>query len=193
MTAYSTLKAKLAGFFHDLPDPATTDTPVAALSGSHLGPQVAERMFLRKVYNVTVSADADAGTDRTDALFNIGVPASEYPNGAEVISIKLRSKAITTHASTHFTDTFSAVGSDGVADSTVGTITSDSDVTVANGGLNGTPAATTANKPYTAFLSATVADRRVVPNGSLSLTLRDKASTGVQLGEVFYEVVLEAL
>ena len=192
MTAYSTLKAKLAGFFHDLPDPATTDTPVAALSGSHLGPQVAERALLRKVYNMHVHADADATTARA-SLAAVGVPASEYPNGAQVISIKLRSAAITTHATAFFTDSFLAVGSDGVTDSTAATITSDSDVAVAAGGLiTGAPAATTANKPYSALVSATVADTRVVPDGALVLS-RAKAGAGVTLAPTSYEVVLEAL
>lgn len=191
MTAFSTLKQKVAGFFHDLPDPATTDTPVAALSGSQLGPQVAERALLRKVYNVTTSADADAGTDRTVVLATVGVPASEYPNGAEVISIKLRSKSIAPHANNHFTDTFKAVGSDGVVDSTVATITSDADVAVGSGGLGA--AATTANKPYAALLATSVADRRIVPDGSLVLSDRNKNAAGVQLGEVFYEIVLEAI
>ena len=188
MTAYSTLKQKIAGFFHDLPDPATTDSP-AALSGAPLGPQVAERALLRKVYNMVITADADAGTDRT-SLGYVGVPSSEYPNGAQVISIKMRSAAITPHASTHATDTFSGVGSDGVVDTTVGTLTTDADVAVGSGGLGGS--ATTADKPY-AVLLGTAANCKIVPDGCLALTLRDKASTGVQLGVVNYEVVLEAL
>lgn len=187
MTAYSTLKLKLRGLFHDLPDPATTDTP-AALDSSVSGRDVAERALCRGVRTVVVPDDADATTART-SLACMHFPASQYPNGVIIKGITLLSAAITPHASNHATDTFSAVGTDGVADSTVATLTTDADVAIGSGGLGGS--ATTANLPYAALLG-TEAACTVVAGGSLCLA-RTKGGTGVTLGETSYTVVFEAL
>lgn len=81
------------------------------------------------------------------------------------------------------------MGTDGVADTTVATLTSDADVAIGSGGLGAV--ASTANKPYSALMG-TVANCTVVAGGSLSLA-RAKAGAGVTLGETSYEIVVEAL
>lgn len=84
MTAYADLKLRARANAHDITDPSATIT----------GKDVAERAVSRKVYNMHISDDADATTART-SLCAIGFPESEYPNGALVKSITLRSAAIT--------------------------------------------------------------------------------------------------
>jgi len=179
MTAYSELKLRARGLGHDITDPSTTV----------LGRDVAERNVGRRVYNLHISSDADATTARP-SIVHLGFPASEYPNGAEVKSIVFRAGVVTPHDDNHFTDTFSSCGTDGIADSTVATLTSDGNA--AGSKLGAAGAATTANKPYTAAVSSTVADNQIVAGGSLSLS-RAKAGAGVTVLGCSYEVVVEAL
>lgn len=184
MSAYSTLKAKLAGFFHDLPDPATTDTPVGSLDATVSGVQVAERM-IRKVVNVRVEADAAVGTTIAERSLLV-FPKEQYPNGVELKSIQLRtSAAVTESASLFATDTFTKRDTNGVNNASAATLTTN---TVANSGIG----TTVAHKKYAATLSATLANTRVAPDGVLTLT-RAKASTGTQLPECVYTVTFEPL
>lgn len=178
MTAVTELRQRARAQAHDITDPSATVT----------GKDVAERLLARRVRTVVVPDDADATTART-SLACMLFPASQYPNGVVIKSITLISAAIAPHADNHFTDTFSSVGTDGVADSTVATLTSDADVAVGSGGLGGAP--TTANKPYEALMG-TEANCSVVSGGSLCLA-RAKAGAGVTLGETSYTVVYEAL
>lgn len=179
MTAYSDLKLRARAQAHDITDPSATVT----------GKDVNERRVGRSVLNFSLEADAGAGTTIA-ARSVLGFPASQYPNGVEVKSITMRSAAITPHADNHGTDTFTSVGTDGVADSTVGSLTADADVAIGSGGLGA--GATTANKPYSALLSTTAADCQIVAGGSLAVT-RTKAGGGLQFGVLVYEVVVEAL
>lgn len=184
MTAYSTLKAKFAGFFHDLPDPSTSDTPVAALDSTVSGVQVAERL-VRKTVDFRVEADSAAGTTIAERSV-LSFPKDQYPNGVEVKEIQLRTSAAVTESTTLYaTDTFTKRDKDGVNNATVATLTTN---TVANAGIG----TTVAHKKYVATLSGTQANLRVAPNGVLTLT-RAKASTGTQLPECTYSVTVEAL
>lgn len=178
MTAVTELRQRARAQAHDITDPSATVT----------GKDVAERLLSREVRTVVVPDDADATTART-SLACMCFPASQYPNGVEILSITLLSAAITPHADNHATDTFSSVGTDGVADSTVATLTSDADVAIGSGGLGA--GATTANKPYEALMG-TAANCTVVAGGSLCLA-RAKAGAGVTLGETSYTVVFQVL
>lgn len=184
MTAYSTLKTKLSGFFHDLPNPSTSDTPVAAIDTTVSGADVAAR-FLQVVEPVKVEADAAASTtiaERSELAF----PKSKYPNGVEVKEIQLRTSAAVTESTTLYaTDTFTKRDKDGVNNATVATLTTNS---VANAGIG----TTVAHKKYSATLSGTQANLRIAPDGVLTLT-RAKASTGTQLPACAYAVVFEPL
>lgn len=185
MTAYSELKQKLRGFYHDLPDPATTDTPVAALDATVTGRDVAERALGRKVIHLRVEADAAAGTTIAERSV-LSFPKDQFPNGVEVKEIQLRtSSAVAESATVYATDTFTSRDKDGVSNVVAATLTTN---TVANGGIG----TTVAHKKYAATLSATLANRRVPPNGVLTLT-RAKAGAGTQLPECSYAVVVEAL
>lgn len=179
MTAYSDLKLRARAQAHDITDPSATVT----------GKDVNERRVGRRVYNLHISADADATTARP-SIVHLGFPASEFPNGVEVKSITFRAGAITCHDDNHFTDTFESCGTDGVADSTVATLTSDGNA--AGSKLVAAGSASVANKPYSAAVSGTVANNQIVAGGSLSLS-RAKAGAGVIVLGNSYEVVVEAL
>lgn len=179
MTAYSELKQRARQKNHDIIDPSATVT----------GKDVAERQVGRRVYNLHISSDADATTARP-SIVHLGFPASEFPGGVEVKSVVFRAGVVTPHDDNHFTDTLESCGTDGVADSTVATLTSDGNA--AGSKLGAAGAATTANKPYTAAVSGTIANNQIVAGGSLSLS-RAKAGTGVTVLGCSYEVVVEAL
>lgn len=184
MTALGTLKLKFSQLFHDLPDPATTDTPVAALDATITGRDVAARL-LRSVHRVRVEADAAANTAIAERSV-LAFPKSQYPNGVEVKEIQLRtSAAVTESTSVYATDTFTNRDKDGVSNLTAATLTTN---TVANAGIG----TTVAHKKYAATLSGTQANLRIPPDGVLTLT-RAKASTGTQMPECVYHVVVEPL
>lgn len=178
MTQHFDLALKVEADAHDV-----------ASSSSPTGKECARRSFLRRVLNITVEADAAAGTTIA-ARPELGFPASEYPNGVDVKEIKLRSVAIAPHADNHGTDTFGGLDVNGANGTTVATLTSDADVAVGSGGLGA--AATTASKEYAALLNATPANRVIPAGGCLTLT-RAKGGTGVQFGKITYTVVVEIL
>ena len=174
MTAYSEIRLREEGRYHDISDPSAT------LTGKELG----ARNVVRKAYHVELSAET-AGTDYVVSC--LAVPASQFPNGAKVVEIKFRSSVAVTESTTVFnTYTFSSRDVDGVNALTAATMTTD---TVANGGIG----TTVAHKEYSATLSATAANLVIPAGGSLSLA-RTHASTGtaVPRGSSF-DIVIEAL
>lgn len=150
------------------------------------GKEMARRKMVRfDVPALRVEADSAAGTTIAERSL-LQVPASEFPNGAKVVEISLRTSAVVSEStSLYATDTFTSRDSAGVSNLVAATLKTD---TVANGGIG----TTVAHKKYTATLSATVANRVIPADGVLTLT-RAKASTGTQLPECTYCVVLEAL
>ncbi len=175
MTAYSELKLREEARQHDITDPSATLR----------GPELAKRAVYRKVLQVRVEADAAAGTTIAERSV-LAFPASQFPNGAEVKEIKLRtSAAVTESTSVYATDTFTQRDSLGVNNLSAATLTTN---TVANAGIG----TTVAHKEYSATLSGTLANLQVPAGGVLTLT-RAKASTGTQMPECVYTVVVEAL
>lgn len=179
MTAFSEIRLREEGRFHDISDPS------ASLSGK----EVAARNVTRRVFEVAIEADAAAGTTIATRA-ELGFPASQFPNGVEVKEVKMRSAAITPHADNHATDTIGKADVNGANAATVATLTTDADVAVGSGGLGGS--ASTALKEYAALLATAVADRQISAGGVLTIA-RAKGGTGVQLGRVHYTVVVEAL
>lgn len=158
-------------------------------SASPSGKEVARRLSCRHVFEVALEADAAAGTAIAQRA-EVGIPASQFPNGCEIKEVKFRSAAVTPHADDHFTDTISVADVNGANSTAAATLTSDADVAAGSGGLGA--GATTALKEYEALLNATVANRRASAGGVITVT-RAKAGNGVQLGRVHYTIVVEAL
>jgi len=175
MTAYSELAQRARAANHDVTDPSATVT----------GKDVAERALVRTPYQVDTVAEG-AAADVIGEKTVVAVPASQFPNGAEVVEIQFRSDtAITESTSVYATDTFTSRDSLGVSNLTAATLTTN---TVANAGIG----TTVAHKKYAATLSVTLANRVVPADGTLTLT-RAKASTGTQLPDCHYTVILKAL
>jgi hypothetical protein len=174
MTAFSELGGRAEALAHDISNP----------SASLEGKEVARRRYMREVREVVLAAET-AGTDYT---VDFGaLPASEFPNGAKVVGINLRtSAAVTESATLTNTYTFNSVDVNGVTPLVAATLTTN---TTANGGIG----TTVAHKEYSATLSSTLANRVVPAGGCLSMA-RTHASTGtaVPYGSVF-TVIFERL
>jgi hypothetical protein len=177
-TFYDQLGKRTEAQSHDLTngDPDSTSLP---------GKEVARRARLRFMVEVPTAAEA-AAADVIGEKPILAVPASQFPNGAKLVEVQFRSDtAITESTSVYATDTFTSRDSLGVSNLTAATLKTD---TIANGGIG----TTVAQKKYVATLSATAANRVIPADGCLTLT-RAKASTGTQLPDCHYEIVLEAL
>lgn len=175
MTAFSELGGRAEAQAHDITNP----------SASLEGKEVARRRYMRcscAVDTVAEGAAADVIGEKSVVAFS----ADEFPNGVKVVEIQFRSDtAITESTTVYATDTFTSRDSLGVSNLTAATLTTN---TVANGGIG----TTVAHKKYAATLSATLANRVVPAGGCLTLT-RAKASTGTQLPDCHYTVVVERL
>jgi hypothetical protein len=196
MTAYSELGLRARGAAHDIPNPADVSpalVPTTVLTGQ----DVAERTVLRRVVQVLMPAETHATTGDNAGVIGerpvLVIPAAQYPNGARIVDIGFTSDTAVLNGGTNYhLDTFKSTNSAGGGSLTTATLTSNSAVTVALGGLTGAVSSTTAHKRYDAFLSATLANRIIPPDGCLTLT-RTKAAGGVQLPDHCYDITLEAL
>lgn len=175
MTAHSELQLRARANAHDITSPSST----------HSGQDVAERVVGHKVVNILLPAET-AGTDYSFPV--CGVPESEYPNGAEVISVTQRTPAaVTENATTYTLHTFTSYDSDGGTPLAAATISNQLAATPPGTGT------TTALKAYSAVLSTTLANR-VIPAGGSLVLVKTHGSTGTAYpAGTAYEVVLKAL
>lgn len=180
MSTFSELRTKVAGFYHDLTAASSvTAGPVVT------GGEQAARAAVRKVMSCRVEADAAASTVIAErAIF--GFPSSEFPGGAKVIAVHLRTSSLVTASSTVYaTDTFVQRDSAGVNNLTAATLKTD---LTSNGGIG----TATAFLGYGATLATTLSQLNIPADGCLTLT-RAKASTGTAMPECIYTVTVEAL
>lgn len=166
---------------HDISAPSAAEISLGAPT---TGKEVVRRRYARETLYIPLVKDAAVGS--TVVADCLSFPASEYPSGVEVKSLRARhGVAVTETTDVYAVDTFSKYDKDGTNAAVVATVTTQP---AASGGLG----TSVAHKRMDCTLSSTLASLQIAAGGVLAVA-RTKTATGTQMPAVLYEVVIERL